>query len=856
MRTSLVALFLLALTAGTASAAPIAAAIVGFIGLTGTIGAIATTVLGIGLSLGASVLLSSLFGRRGQSAGVATLGATAELRIGGNVPHELAFGEVISSGHYVFWNTHGENRRYLDQVFVLSSGWCDSLTALYVSGEQATLTEVDAGTGWTKYAVTLPDDGGTRKLWVTFWQGRHDQGASAALVANSNPAGRWSADHRGVGICYIHVEADYDANIEAFRSLLQGQALRFRFRGVRLYDPRKDTTAGGAGDHRFDDWSTWEWSDNPAIACYHYERGYYINGIRVGGMGVPSYDLITAYYTAAANVSDETVPVPGGGVEKRYRLAMYSDEDAEHVDAVDRMLSAMAGERLDRDGLFGIRAGAAQVPVAAITDDDLIADRPVRFAAKRRREELVNEVYGKFANPDLLFDVDDIEPVIGDASVKAADGDETRSRSVDLPQVTSGTQGRRLLLIAYRANRYQARADITLGLEARAYEVSDWITWRGRTWSIASTMQSADDDVISLSLTETAAAVYAVGPGDVTTVPVIPTPPGVPPRPTNVSGLGVQPTTVEGEGGQAAPALLVTWDAVTDETIRTVELEYRVKTDDDSGAIQRQTVTRPADGPWTGATISAGLVAGTDHEVRSTITTQPARRVTYGPWVSVRTAGRHVVQSASALFDQATGEARSASEQFADVRSAALASIQRLLSDNRREGVEVTRQVRESERSRASIEETRLLIADEAVARAVAITELASQITDPTTGLPSKASVTQLAATNASVADLSAMWGVEVEVDGVTGRAVLTALKRNDGSVFVDYGIRADRFSIVDPSNDNNAFAPFVFDQGTAYLSELVALAITADSITTGVLKSANGKVQFDLDQGILRVTS
>lgn len=855
MLTPIVALFLLVASAGAASAAPIAAAIVGFIGLTGAAASIATAVIGLGLSLGASVLLSSILKPAEPDAGsAAALGATAELRFGSRVAHELAIGEVLTAGHYVYWNTHGENRRYLDQVYVLASGWCDSLTGLYVNGEAAALVEVDAGIGWTKYAVTLPGDGGTRRLWVTFWEGRHDQQASPALVASANPAGRWTTDHRGRGMCYVHVEADYDASLEAFRGLLNGSALKFRFRGLRLYDARLDTTAGGSGPQRFDDWTTWAWSDNPAVACHHYQLGYYIDGVRVGGMGLPAYDLATAHYMAAANICDELVPVPGDVAERRYRVAMFASDEVEAVDVVDRLVSAMGGERLERDGIHAVLAGAAQVPVAAITDDDLIVGQSVSFSSRLRREDLVNEIYGQYAEPDQLFEAADIEPVIGGAALKAEDGGETRPATVTLAQVPSATQARRLVLISFRRGRCQARASITLGLEARVLEVGDWITWRGRTWVVSATALSTSDDVIALTLVEVAASVYAVGEGDVTVVPLPPTPPAEPARPTNVAGLMVQPSTVSGADGQKLPALRVGWDAVTDETIRTVEVEYRLV--GEAGAGERRTVTRPASGAWDGTVITGGLMAGTDYEVRTTITTQPIRRVTWSDWRPVTTQGELVVPSAGSLYDQATGEARSAGEQFADVRSAALASIQRLLSDNRREGVEVTRQVRESERSRASIEETRLLIADEAVARAVAITELASQITDPTTGLPSKASVTQLAATNASVADLSAMWGVEVEVDGVTGRAVLTALKRNDGSVFVDYGIRADRFSIVDPSNDNNAFAPFVFDQGTAYLSELVALAITADSITTGVLRSANGKVFFDLDNGVLRVTS
>jgi hypothetical protein len=37
------------------------------------------------------------------------------------------------------------------------------------------------------------------------------------------------------------------------------------------------TVAGGSGSHRWNDPSTWEWSDNPAVCRYNWVRGIYAN---------------------------------------------------------------------------------------------------------------------------------------------------------------------------------------------------------------------------------------------------------------------------------------------------------------------------------------------------------------------------------------------------------------------------------------------------------------------------------------------------------------------------------------------------------------------------------------------------
>ena len=65
-------------------------------------------------------------------------------------------------------------------------------------------------------------------------------------------------------------------------------------RGAKLYDPRKDSTAGGSGTHRLAAPSTWEWSDCPALADADFLAS------AVYGMGV-SVDWTTVAAAANAN---------------------------------------------------------------------------------------------------------------------------------------------------------------------------------------------------------------------------------------------------------------------------------------------------------------------------------------------------------------------------------------------------------------------------------------------------------------------------------------------------------------------------------------------------------------------------
>lgn len=83
--------------------------------------------------------------------------------------------------------------------------------------------------------------------------------------------------------------------------------LSVQIAGRRVYDPRKDSTAGGSGAHRLADPTTWEWSDNPSLALADWlASSTYGPGETVAWASVP----------AAANANDATV-TGIGGTEKR-----------------------------------------------------------------------------------------------------------------------------------------------------------------------------------------------------------------------------------------------------------------------------------------------------------------------------------------------------------------------------------------------------------------------------------------------------------------------------------------------------------------------------------------------------------
>jgi hypothetical protein len=129
---------------------------------------------------------------------------------------------------------------------------------------------------------------------------RLDLGASAAdtfevdwidVIATS---ATWQLSDRLVDKCYLVVTLD----LERAEFQVGIPQITADISGRKVYDPRKDSTvSGGSGSHLAADSTTWEWSDNAALAVRDYL------GAEWGFDNDPD-DIDEAYTIAAANACD------------------------------------------------------------------------------------------------------------------------------------------------------------------------------------------------------------------------------------------------------------------------------------------------------------------------------------------------------------------------------------------------------------------------------------------------------------------------------------------------------------------------------------------------------------------------
>ncbi len=608
----------------------IGAAIVGAVGLAGTTaGAIVGGLINVGIAGGLAYASSALSGKTGATT---QTGVQTDVEMGGGVARGCTYGRCGVAGYLAYVNTFASNNNMLDMAYLLGDGPHDGLERVWVGGKAHAVTRTGGDTWRTDYRVEgIIGATGISYLAIVLWHGYSDQPASATLISGANPAGRWTAQDRLAGVCYAHVRGLYDE--EAFPNGIP--QIVFELRGRRLYDWRKDSTAGGSGAHRWADEKTWEFSENPIVQLYNYQRGTWLGGELTVGMGVAPVDLAPDAWTAAANACDELVGESDGSTAPRYRCGTYVAADEEHAAVIQRFLDACGGALYESVGAYSPQAGVAQiVTYPTITDGDLVSGRPVRFAARRPRAELTNGVFGSFSDPKQQYELMAYAARTS-AAAEAADGEIIRVQ-VDYPSVHHGLQAQRLAQMQLGLARLQATATITLGFSAVVLEPGDWLRWQSarfglRTWLITSLTHHADQTV-TLNLREISAAAYAWSEADEGAVSVGGVP-GDPPALINtVPLMGVAATSLVANDGNRQPALRITWAPILDATVDTIQIGYRIK--GGTGAVLGAISSAPNSGELL---ISAGVQGKTTYEVQGTITTTPKRTTVWTAWAEVTT---------------------------------------------------------------------------------------------------------------------------------------------------------------------------------------------------------------------------
>ncbi|MCK8780568.1 hypothetical protein M0654_11280 [Rhizobium sp. NTR19] len=215
-----------------------------------------------------------------------------------SLPYVL--GRVKKGGDYVFLE---ERNGYAYHVMVWAAHRIDGFEQHYLHDKKVTVD----GT-----LVTTPPFffDGSANVRIDTRLGLNSSTAYGAIV-DAFPT-IWGSNHRGDGLASVYMRC-HTVSQKNYMKIYPNQMPEHSAvgRGMRLYDPRKDSTQGGSGSHRYANPNTWEFSTNLALMrLWHLCHP-------VGGKMSYSAMYLPDWANAAA-VCDQNVTNRSGGTEKRY----------------------------------------------------------------------------------------------------------------------------------------------------------------------------------------------------------------------------------------------------------------------------------------------------------------------------------------------------------------------------------------------------------------------------------------------------------------------------------------------------------------------------------------------------------
>ena len=578
-----------------ARADPISITVLAFLGTqTATALAIAVTtfVLTTAASLVVSFAMQSLFSPKNNAQD--RQASVATLDIGEN-PREALFGTVGTGGTlddaFNYGGTNGTDWEVL--IITVADHRCHSLVGFYV------------GDTYVPFVANGAVAGYSGQLEVYWLPGTEAQVMPSVVTTY----GGWDANSNLAGCATVVVAYKADKPYAKNPVWTAGRpSFLWVVKGKLCYIARKDSSVGGTGTHRWNDPSTWEWTDNLIDFRYNWVRGIYAcdrvdqPGMLLVGRGLTDVEAPPDRTFAYANTCDELVPLRAGGSERRYRCNLAIKTSDAYIDTEEMFAAACAGIIIQRLGGVEVEPGSARSVVAEITDDDLIVGEAKTFNAFKPDSERINTVIPRYVEPSQKW-ADHAAPVRRILADLIEDGGPYED-TVTLTAVTSGTQAQRCGEIKRRQARLEKSSTLTLGPRFARLEDGDWIGWtsakhfagervvfRISNYALAETWRNTIAPAeIAADCFEWDAPVDELVPGAVAQQQA--RPPRDAPSSSEWSMAG---TSLTGPSGESIPAIVFAGSVAT-SYVDQVIFEYRIAGGDDAdwidGAVAAPNVQR------------------------------------------------------------------------------------------------------------------------------------------------------------------------------------------------------------------------------------------------------------------------
>lgn len=310
--------------------------------------------------------------------------------------------------------------------------------------------------------------------------------------------------------------------------------------------------------------------------------------------------------------------------EPRYTGALLLDSDSSLKENMESCLSGMAGKMVYSGGVFRILAASYQTPTVYFGLNDIISEISVQTKISQR--ERFNTVRGTYISPINDGQPSDY-PQVTNATYKTQDGGDEIVRQIDFPATQRPHTAQRLAKVELEKSRQEITFSCDFNLSAFQVQVGDTafftierFGWTDKIFEIASWTLNAREDngiivpYISMTMRETASAVYDWNSGEETSVDLAPN--TSLPNPylvTPVTGLSANSETVDTQSGDYLYKILLNWNQTTDQFVLNggkIEIQYKKSTD----LIYRPTYV--IDGSFSFAEVTLAAQLNEEYDIR------------------------------------------------------------------------------------------------------------------------------------------------------------------------------------------------------------------------------------------------
>jgi hypothetical protein len=261
------------------------------------------------------------------------------------------------------------------------------------------------------------------------------------------------------------------------------------------------------------------------FTSYNLVRIEYAGETGYAELSVVDEDTILAHGTTSLLSGGETVTCTL--CQRRYTIDGPVDTSIEPSGVIDSMLVHLGYGSLTFDnGKYKVKTGHYTLPVAEITEDWIITDVVVRPRASR--DALFNAVKGTYISRYKNWEVTDFEAYENptycqeDNQGVACTVNDYIHQEVQYPFVTEPVRAKRLAKLYLEKHRQYEQLDLVCNLKAYKLDVGDNVTvtisdlgFSSKVFEVIKWTLNTDSS-ISLSLKETASAVYDWAYGDYT----------------------------------------------------------------------------------------------------------------------------------------------------------------------------------------------------------------------------------------------------------------------------------------------------------------------------------------------------